>query len=1395
MGLHPQSRYPCTSDIRLALLMKYLNLVTCLFFSALCLCPFQLQAQSPDRYLKIADDLLNAHYKSAISKISRSPEQLSQFRKSQRAWIEYRDANGQFIAALTQNNSKALKNSLAVDTAQRANFIKKWYIVPHAMPNDIIPEKVDLAKQNHDKSYQALKSILNADTADKLAVAQSSWDAFQQEELKFQELLGNIQSPQSRLYSQKIALDERELIMNRLVKAIVSVIGKKPGSPALNASSNIGQLKRLQDPKIAPLPKISADSQGPIQPRIIDQLNYGSLVLDMEENLLVGSSKDFVDFWDIQTGGLIRRVPNTGIDGNSSYDDSLPLHNLGGGKVVAIGGFRGGDVLVWLHRDSPVPLKTEEVSNNRGNRYSTVTSGDMVARNSGDIAYFGTQSVKLLIGNPAKSWRMFEQVNDNDYSWGLSQDGSKLLVASANHSENGAPSTLSCFDTMSGERISVTPLAKSEKLVSAICGAGSEDEFFMSTGAGNLFRYHAEKGIIDQAGNDASELINVPGGQFHWLCGTQSDWCLFGDKPAERSSTGQYISGDRSLVRASEGAPPQVHEMVSKWTDIRAFALDREGEFAAVSTRDGHVNILQIETGRVVQTIGGFVPSSSRRFRTTAHTGTQLTTIDQYGDREPEIQIIDTATFQESRSPLLPFKADSDNLELSVGTNSSGSSFAFQCLRVKEKYRADLVTLLPPGEEHGFPPLSSKLNLSPPVDGVILGNHLRKEKPVATASDAFSREKLADFSLEGFSEDAELRGYHKGTKKGLICSYSDSRVTLADPGASFDKSASWNITSLMVSFNQKGDRALSVSPGQYGHQTISMLDLNNPGKLLWEAEVSPIFAQFTSDDRYLIIASQIQAKWGVESFNNLYLYDVSTGNLVADLSYKGQFYGVNKDGSRAYIRAAEGGYQIIEVGEEKFTELARYIPGEDGAFAIILPNGYYLTHGNALKRISFAGNGQSQPAESYDIKYNRPDIVAKALGSPPELVQAFELAQKKRLKRLGIVANDLDSELRPPKVRILFDDTPLTTKVETLRLPLSIEEGSAPLSTLEVTINDVPLYGRSGLVPQGQSGVEDFPKEIQLKLSPGNNKISVWARDEMGLMSSRSSINLTYETESPAKPNLYVLSIGIDDYVGDTHDLNLAGKDATDIASAFSEHGNTGYGEIKTLVLKDQMATRAGILAKAAPFLEQAGINDQIVVFLAGHGVLDLEYEYRFCCADLNIDRIPETTLTYDEIEGFFDQCAARKRVILLDTCHAGEADSDDERLASVGTVPSENVRSVPFQPIIASGEKMTTTRVSDLMKSNFVDLRIGAGAAVLASSSAHQAALETDEVNNGLFTASVLHGIRNRRADLNGDKQIHIAELLDFCQKEVRTLSGNLQEPVARHVNLSQDFPIVSFR
>jgi uncharacterized caspase-like protein len=94
------------------------------------------------------------------------------------------------------------------------------------------------------------------------------------------------------------------------------------------------------------------------------------------------------------------------------------------------------------------------------------------------------------------------------------------------------------------------------------------------------------------------------------------------------------------------------------------------------------------------------------------------------------------------------------------------------------------------------------------------------------------------------------------------------------------------------------------------------------------------------------------------------------------------------------------------------------------------------------------------------------------------------------------------------------------------------------------------------------------------------------------------------------------------------------------------------------------------------------------------------------------------------------------------------------------------------------------------LMQDLFTDLNRGSGAAVIGAAGGAQFAFERE--GQGVFTASVLKGLRTRAADSNGDGRITVSELRDFVAAQVNDQTGGRQVPTARRESVEFDFDIL---
>ncbi|MEA3207972.1 MAG: hypothetical protein QOE70_1029 [Chthoniobacter sp.] len=1327
---------------------------------------------SPKSKLAEADAALNKEYRKAIG--AASSARAESLKAAQRAWLTLRDANAALASALLPDDPDFRGQQLINDTkARERELMGIRYFA------DVERAELGAVERELDHAYQVALAELPAPLAESLRASQDAWLKFRAAN---EALLLADQPPGSNTgaWSSRIEDGRKRIPFLHHVSAVRAYhAGQRP--PAYPANGQWTQF--ISDPNVSILPAVAAvpPPAREVVTRMSRPEDYFAVALDMKENLLVGSRDGVVDFWDVQTGAMIQRIA---LNGGGWFQT---LNNLGQGHFVVAGNDRRAASLTVVHRDADEPLYQR--SGEDGD-LAFAGIGDAASPEAGrlvcrlDVAvpragkdgkiealtpdsYETATEARFFVVDRGGSWRPFlipPELQDKVEAWAVSPDGSQLLWMTKENSGSRAL-TLSLPEC---RLLRDQRLPESMGIVRAACAA--KESWFLQTSAGALWRFDAERGSLSEGG----PALQVPQQKSEddrwvrrWLCGTRQGWCLYGSGMHDERDENVNLKSYRTL--ASTNAPDHVRKLLKAWNDVHALSLDRGGEYAAVADREG-LALYHLPSGQIVRRFGlAAEPLPAGRFsgNDASEDGRYLTTWRPTKEGGL-LDILDLAGVERHRFQV------------------PGGSIHFGGVDV----RLGRVSFSDWGHNTS----------TPKVFDLRSGKFL--SSPMSEATEMVPPGK--------FAAEAVIADRHPATHQRLVYERGRQKLTLLQKDGRVANGAVWSFAN-DSGYNQFDDFRFDHGGRHVLHEesdkftdTLSLLDLRVPGKTRWWRSLDGHANQraFSPDDQTLLIASEHDRV----PMKELQLLRTSTGDQIGKLAYRGKCVGISDDASRAFIELWSGGYQVIEQKDGRFQELVRYLPGPGESFVLLLPSGHYLTLGNALPLLAFAKDGRSQPAESFDIKYNRPDLVAKALGAAPELVQAFRRSYEKRLRRLGIKEQDLSGDTKPPVAAIDYIRAPLTTSERVLRLPVELKPGGAPLAALEVTMNDVPVLGRDGLSLRGKEA-SGFAGEVEIELASGNNKITVWARDAKGLTSSRVSVNVTLTTPAQKLPTLYVLAVGINQYLGDIRPLTLAKKDALDIARVFTENAGRTFAEVKTMPLLDHLATRRGIL-DARSFFAEAGVEDQVVIFMSAHGVLDAESEYRFCSADTDLARLPETTLTFREIESLLDGCRARKRIILLDTCHAGEPDRD-EPLAEVRVAPDAVVKSVPFQPVLAKGVDAGNRRITDLLQRHFVDLRIGAGAAVLSSSTAQQESLEAREINNGLFTAAVITGLtqnktdlkqrkaglEQRQADLNGDGKVLASELLRFCQEEVKRLSEGRQDPVARHVNLAEDFPVLIYR
>lgn len=358
----------------------------------------------------------------------------------------------------------------------------------------------------------------------------------------------------------------------------------------------------------------------------------------------------------------------------------------------------------------------------------------------------------------------------------------------------------------------------------------------------------------------------------------------------------------------------------------------------------------------------------------------------------------------------------------------------------------------------------------------------------------------------------------------------------------------------------------------------------------------------------------------------------------------------------------------------------------------------------------------------------------------------------------------VETSATDPNNESLVPHVVLTSPKGVLRLnrPTDVAQIQGTVSSPNGEIASLSLNSK----PIGLTPVTPGSKVMKFGLSftPGASRtIVIEARDRAGQW-TRLTIPIAKReaaVSSQFSGRKYAVVIGISKYKfndGGLRDLEYADADARSIRDFLLRPEGGGFGAKDILYLENQDATLDSVRAGLTRFLPQAGPNDLVFIFLAGHGSPDpyAPQSLYFIMHDTKVADMPHTALAMTELQQIIEQqVRAQRLVVFADTCH------------SAGL----------------SGKSMSRQLV---MENNVINLYAAklyneTGRAVLTSSDVNEISQESKDWGggHGVFTWALLEGL-NGEGDANHDRSITAGELFDFVTDRVRLTTSFRQNPRA---------------
>ena len=557
-------------------------------------------------------------------------------------------------------------------------------------------------------------------------------------------------------------------------------------------------------------------------------------------------------------------------------------------------------------------------------------------------------------------------------------------------------------------------------------------------------------------------------------------------------------------------------------------------------------------------------------------------------------------------------------------------------------------------------------------------------------------------------------------------------------------------------------------------------DIPTNGVVLRFSPVEPLLAIGTSSGEVVL--------WDAEGGRELRRFRL-TPTFIDELSF-------TRDGTALIAGGRDGSVHVLSMREH----LATAFFTADSRL-VVTPAGFYLGDVGAMAQVAFRIGDRAYPFEQLDLQLHRPERVLERLGAAPALVARYGQLTERRRRRAGVATDPDGAAGTPPTLALRGARPPVSTARRTLRLALEARAGSHDPARLDVFVNDVPLFGRAGRPVTARAGVARV--RVDVALLPGRNKVQVVTHDAVGLASARE----TFEVQCTAREgprDLYVVAVGISRFADPRMNLEYAAKDAVDIARLLRRQADA-YRAVEVHFLLDAEAAAAhaplpgetvGVATRDAVIalrddLRRARPEDEVVFFVSGHGLVDDAMQYRVPTTDFDFAAPSRGGVTFEELEDLLDGVAARRKLLLLDTCHAGELDAADatRRTTPAGTVV---VRPLARAKTAVGARELAPQDGSQVVEDLFVALRRGSGATVIAATRGAELAFEADRWDNGAFTLALREALECGRG-AGPDGAVHLSDLWRYVATRVPALTDGLQRPVARQRNLAEDARVVA--
>ncbi|WP_431554892.1 caspase family protein [Methyloceanibacter sp.] len=456
------------------------------------------------------------------------------------------------------------------------------------------------------------------------------------------------------------------------------------------------------------------------------------------------------------------------------------------------------------------------------------------------------------------------------------------------------------------------------------------------------------------------------------------------------------------------------------------------------------------------------------------------------------------------------------------------------------------------------------------------------------------------------------------------------------------------------------------------------------------------------------------------------VYEAHAAEIVlVDTLADGRLLSVAKDGTVHINERKKEAPQIV-------TQLY-----EDGSWLTRTPAGFFAGTQPAARLLYVRDDYKDVHTidSLYDTLY-RPDLIVEAMRGDPS-GKLREISGRVNLATLFAGGS-------PPSVQIVSPADGAQASADSIDVTAAIRNGEQGTGRIEWRVNGITLgldRGLERVEAQSVAGATQITKRLWLE--PGENLIEVVAYNRSdAIAADPASIKVEWPSSGTEDaPTLHVLAVGVNDYWDSRLQLTYAKPDADAVASAFREAGKGLYKSVEVTELVDGEVNNDSLEQTFADLSNKVRPRDVFVFFLAGHGKT-VDGHYYFIPQNFRYSgekSIVEQGVGQEKWQAWFSKIAARKSILLYDTCESGSLTQDGPLVRGLERV--------------AALERLTRAM----------------GRTILSAAQDEQPALEGYH-GHGVFTFALLDALQ--RADTNNNNLIEITEFAGYVDAQVPEVS-----------------------